>query len=396
MEIFVIGGGIGGLTAALALARGGHRVRVLEREPEFTELGAGLQLAPNATSILGRLGVLDRVIETGVRPRRLVLRSILTAEELSALDLGAPFIARYGAPYVVVHRSDLLSVLHDACVQANVELRPGKEVRSVSDADGGAATVWCADGTTYTGDIVIAADGLRSVIRGGISADEPVGSGYVAYRGTASVADVTARSALDEVVAWIGPRMHFVQYPLRAGEIYNQVAVFGSRRYAEALAVGRVLPDGEWGTPDELDVAFGGCAPQVRSAMVHLWRDRWWPMYDREPVGCWVSGRVVLLGDAAHPMLQYLAQGACQAIEDADELARTVAACPGPHAVGKALAEYEAVRAPRAARVQRAARTWGDIWHLSGAGMLVRDELLRRRAADDYTDTDWLYAPARP
>jgi salicylate hydroxylase len=400
MQIVIVGGGIGGLTAALALARGGHRVRVLEREPEFAELGAGLQLAPNATSILGRLGVLDRVLEVGVLPRRLLLRSIITAEELSALDLGASFMDRYGAPYVVVHRSDLLTVLHDACLKADVELRPGKEVRSVTGVGGASGAgegvgVLCADGTGYSGDVLVGADGLRSVLRERIRSDEPVGSGFAAYRGTASVDEVAARSALDEVVAWIGPRMHFVQYPLRAGEIYNQVAVFGSPRYAAAAAAGRRLPDSEWGTPDELDEAFSGCAPQVRAAMSHLWRDRWWPMYDREPISTWVDGGVALLGDAAHPMLQYLAQGACQAIEDADALASALAACPGPQAVGEALGEYQAVRAPRAARVQRAARTWGDIWHLSGAGLLVRDELLRNRAADDYTYTDWLYAPAR-
>ena len=309
-DILVVGGGIGGLTAALALARDGHRVRVLEKAAQFAELGAGLQLAPNATRVLAGLGVLGRVLEAGVRPRRLLLRSAL-----------------------------------------------------------------------------IAADGLHSGVRALFSADQPVCSGFAAYRGTARIDEVTARSELDEVVAWIGPDLHFVQYPLRAGQIYNQVAVFRSRVHAADPG----LADGDWGGPGELDEAFGACCPQVREATGFLWRDRWWPMYDREPLAGWTRGRIALLGDAAHPMLQYLAQGACQAIEDTAALTRALAACPGPQLIGKALAGYQAERAPHAARVQRTARTWGDIWHVGGVGALLRDELFRRRPADDYSYTDWLY-----
>ena len=391
MDILIVGGGIGGLTAALALARDGYQVRVLEKAAQFAELGAGLQLAPNATRILSRLGVLDRVLDAGVRPRRLLLRSAVTADELTALDLGEPFAARYQAPYVVMHRSDLLAILYEACQAAGVELCPDSDVRAVTDgAD--AATAECADGTRHDGAAVIAADGLHSVVRRLFTADQPVCSGFAAYRGTARIDQVTARSRLDEVVAWIGPDLHFVQYPLRAGQIYNQVAVFRSPKYAACPG----LADGQWGGPDELDEAFQACCPQVREATGFLWRDRWWPMYDREPLAVWTRGRIALLGDAAHPMLQYLAQGACQAIEDADALARALAACPGRELIGQALAHYAATRATHAARVQRTARTWGDIWHVSGVGALLRDELFRRRPADDYSYTDWLYGPVRP
>ena len=391
MDILIVGGGIGGLTAALALARDGYQVRVLEKAAQFAELGAGLQLAPNATRILSRLGVLDGVLDAGVRPRRLLLRSAVTADELTALDLGEPFAARYQAPYVVMHRSDLLAILYEACQAAGVELCPDSDVCAVTDG-AVAATAECADGTRHDGAAVIAADGLHSVVRRLFTADQPVCSGFAAYRGTARIDQVTARSGLDEVVAWIGPDLHFVQYPLRAGQIYNQVAVFRSPKYAACPG----LADGQWGGPDELDEAFQACCPQVREATGFLWRDRWWPMYDREPLTVWTRGRIALLGDAAHPMLQYLAQGACQAIEDADALARALAACPGRELIGQALAHYAATRATHAARVQRTARTWGDIWHVSGVGALLRDELFRRRPADDYSYTDWLYGPVRP
>ena len=385
-DVLVAGGGIGGLSAALAMARAGQGVRVLERAPEFAELGAGLQMAPNASRVLSRLGVLDEVIEVGVLPRRLTFRSALTGAELASIDVGEPFRRRYGAPYVVLHRSDLLTILVGACRAAGVALTPEAEVAAVNDL-GDEVDVWCADGTGYRGSALIAADGLHSRLRQMFSDDAPVEAGYVAYRGTADVSQVPRHSGLDEVVAWIGPGLHLVQYPLRAGTLYNQVAVFRSRQFADGQE--------DWGTPDELDATFAVCCARVREATGSLWRDRRWPMCDRLPMDNWVSGRIALLGDAAHPMLQYLAQGACQAIEDADVLAAAMRRHAGPDGarVPAALAEYARVRAPQAARVQRTARLWGDIWHVDGVAAVLRDELFMRHTPDDYRYTDWLYRP---
>jgi 3-hydroxybenzoate 6-monooxygenase len=386
-DVLIVGGGIGGLATALACAREGRRVRVLERAGELSEIGAGLQLAPNATRILGQFGVLEQVIDAGVLPRRLMFRDALTGRELTYLDVGDAFRRRYGGPYVVVHRSDLLDILVAACRRHGVQLTTDKQVTAV-DNHSHQITARCADGTRYRAAVVVAADGLRSGLRRLVSEDEPVGAGYVAYRGAVPIDQIGELASGTDVVVWFGPGLHLVQYPLRAGQMYNQVAVFRSPAYQAGAS--------QWGTPAELDEVFSATCPQVRHALAALWRDRRWPMYDREPIGTWVTGRLALLGDAAHPMLQYLAQGACQAIEDAAALADAItqhlpAAGTDATAADKALHAYQAERILRTARVQRAARIWGDIWHVDGLARDLRNELFARREPTDFTDTDWLY-----
>jgi 3-hydroxybenzoate 6-monooxygenase len=388
VEIVVIGGGVGGLTAALALAQGGHRVQVLERAARFAQSGPGLRLAPNATAVLARLGLLDQVLEVGARPRRAVLRDLGSGAELARLDLGAPLTARYGTPYVVAGRADLLSLLTDACADADVELRPGRAVTSVDQSRFassimGGAVVICADGQVYPGDVVVAADGAQSVSRALLGGGEPSGDGWAAYRAMVS-SDELGGEPCDEVAAWTGPDAHFARYPLRVGEAYEQVAVFRSHLYP---LVGAASPGGvgqgfDWGGPEELDEAFSWSAEPVRAAVGRMRRDKCWRMIDRAPLPSWAVDRVVLLGDVVHPMPAYLAQGACQAIEDAAALADALADCPDPHRVAGALAGYQARRAPRAIRVARARQVWE-----SGPPPL--------RPADDYAASDWLYAPPR-
>jgi 3-hydroxybenzoate 6-monooxygenase len=385
VDAVVVGGGIGGLGSALALTRAGHAVRVLEQAPEFGEVGAGLQLAPNATRILRSWDLLDEVIDHGVTPRRLVMRDALDGSELTHLDL-AEAARRYGAPYVVIHRSDLHDILVRACRAAGVDPVNNAAVRDVeTDADSATAI---GDRRRDTGRIVLAADGLGSRLRARLSDDEPVSSAYVAYRGALPLADLpdTRNLALDDVVVYVGPDCHLVQYPLRRCEMFNQVAVFQSPK---ALA-----GEDDWGTPDELDAAFAATCDQVRSALPHLWRDRWWRMYDREPITTWVDGRLALTGDAAHPMLQYLAQGACQALEDAAQLAEqaTKARCADVTDWDRALAAYAEIRTVRTARVQRSARQWGDLWHCDGLFRATRNALLTDRDPGDYRHIDWLYA----
>jgi 2-polyprenyl-6-methoxyphenol hydroxylase-like FAD-dependent oxidoreductase len=392
VPILIIGGGIGGMTAALALARAGFPVRVVERSAEFGEIGAGIQLAPNALRILDGLGVLPDLTALGVHPRHLVLMHADTGRHLTTVDLGEPFRRRYGYAYTVMHRGDLLTVLHQACLaEDRITLEAGREVTALAD-HGDTAEVRFADGTSYRCGAVAGADGLWSTARKLVSDDQPRTDTCVAYRGTLPASDMarlvskdsTPAGPEDEVI-WIAPHKHLVQYPIRPGELYNQVAVFRSRRYS-----GEAELTDRWGTPEELDNAYASSCEQVLAGVALINRDRRWVMFDREPLDNWTTGRITLLGDAAHPMVQYLAQGACQAIEDAGCLARQLTRYDGDAV--KAFAAYQAERIPRTAQVQRGAWIWGQIWHDDGPVIpLLRDRILTRRDPGDYTDLDWLY-----
>jgi salicylate hydroxylase len=386
-ETLVIGGGIGGLSAALCLALRGGTVTLVERSKSFAEVGAGIQLAPNATRILDRIGVLEKIEPLAVLPRRLVLADAISSKELTSLDL-TDFPVRYGAPYLVLHRNDLLSALLEGCQQNGVRLHTDAHVTRLEDTGDGVAAA-CADGREFTADIAVGADGLHSRIRKLFTDDEPVNSGFVAYRGAVPMEQVERHADLRDVVAWLGPGLHLVQYPLRSGRMYNQVAVFRSPSF--------LTGDPDYGNPQELKEAFAGCSEHVRESLGTLSIDNRWPMLDRPPIPGWAYGRLALLGDAAHPMLQYLAQGACQALEDADALAAALAAAGTagrPPAEG--LSAYAARRAPRAMRVQRTARTWGEIWHVDGVAKLIRDELLIDRDVADHRHVAWLYDEAPP
>ena len=382
-EFLVIGGGIGGLAAALALARCGRRVRVLEREAEFGEIGAGIQIGPNAARVLDRLGVLDGVTRDAFFPSRLVLRDALTAAPITALATGQAFRERFGYRYFVTHRADLHRALLEACRATGlIELLPGQLVTEVEPRPLG-ATVRCADGTEYRAEALVAADGLYSLTRSVLlPGGEPVDHGYVAYRGTVPVDELTARAGLpepDAMVIWAGPGLHLVQYPVRRGELCNQVATFDTVSYpARSDDLG-----------EQLDHVFERACAEVRRGVELVDRSRRWTMVDRPPATGWSQGHVTLLGDAAHPMVQYLAQGGCQAIEDAVVLADSVTEHPGDTEM--AFKAYEAVRAPRTARVQATARTWGEVLHVGGVGALLRAALLAERAEDDFEPVEWLY-----
>ncbi|MER7930118.1 FAD-dependent monooxygenase [Streptomyces sp. NPDC096057] len=383
--LLVISGGIGGMGTALAAARSGQPVRLLERAPAFTEIDAGLQVGPNAVRVLTKLGLYERVEDIAVFPERGVLMDALTGTYLTSLDLGPAFRKRYQAQYAVLHRSDLLDILLDACRASDlIVLENGKAVTHVHQLHGGIVRVECADGSAYEADAVIGADGLNSRVRRLLSDDEPVCSGYAAYRGTMPVGAIGTSADGDSVVLWIGPGIHMIQYPIRRGELYNTVAVFRSDAFQRG--------EEDWGGPGELDARFATACDDVRRGVALVNRGHHVKTYDREPLGRWTTSRVALLGDAAHPMLQYLGQGACQTLEDAEALGRGFAEHGDDNA--EVFAAYEQERVPRASQCQTTARNWGEIWHTDGVGRILRNHILTSHADDDYTHTDWLYLPA--
>ena len=307
-DVLVVGGGMAGLAGALALRENGADVTLVEVAPAFGEVGAGLQMAPNASRVLKRWGLLEKALEIGVQPKHLVFRDAITGEELTRQTLGGEFEERYGAPYVVIHRSDLHRILLEACQEAGVTLVNDVLVQKV-ETDGDRARAYTAKGEVFEADAILAADGLKSTLRGTVANDGPVNSAYVAYRGTVPITEDTPAADLEDVIVYLGPNCHLVQYPLRKGQLLNTVAVFKSPSFERG--------EEQYGGVDELQAAYKDCVPAVQEALKNLATGIRWPMYDRNPIETWVSGRMALIGDAAHPMLQYLAQGACQALEDA-------------------------------------------------------------------------------
>ena len=381
------GGGIGGLSTAVNLTRAGLSVKLYERQADFGEVGAGMQIASNCTRILDDMGLLDEAKTLGVLPDRMVMRDALDARPLLTLDLKR-VAAKYGYPYMVIHRSDLHGIFLRAAQRAGVELHGGKKCVGYDNTEAGARVTF-ADGTCDEADVVIAADGLHSVARTLLVSDQPVNSAYVAYRGAVPIAQARD-NGIDEraVQLYVGPGCHFVQYGLRGGEMFNQVAVFESPKALRG--------EDDWGTPDELDAAFASSCEQVQNGLPLMWRDRWWRMFDRDPIMNWITGRIALLGDAAHAPLQYMAQGAIMAIEDGWVLGEHVKRCrtaTGTLDWDAVLAAYNAVSPEHCRRILTTGRVWGEVWHLRDPERLQRNAVFDSIDPHDWAFTDWVWGP---
>jgi salicylate hydroxylase len=387
----VVGAGIGGLAAALALARQGFGVDVFERAPALQEFGAGLQLTPNATRALARLGALAAAREIASAPSAVRVLRGADGAELARLPIeGAE--RRWGAPYLTVHRVDLHRVLAEAAAATGqVALNFGAEVAGAA-SEPEAASIDVKRGAISqreTGEAIVGADGLRSLVRARLGrgeTDAPRFSYRVAFRATVEAEWVAPRWRDNAVTLRLGPRAHLVHYPLRGGSLINLVAVIESNGRS---ASGDDPWDGE-ADRQALDRAFRDWSADARDLIAAPKRWRAWPLMLRPPLDRFAFGRIALIGDAAHPMTPFLAQGAAQAIEDADALARRLGVTDGVEA---ALAAYSADRVARANRVQREATMQGRIYHLSGPFALARDLTMRALGPEGVLKRlDWLYA----
>jgi len=375
----IVGGGLGGLAAALALARQGFASHVLEQAPAFGEIGAGIQLGPNVFRMFERLGIEEAISRDAVFVDRLLMMDSLTGETVVTGDLGSAFRERFGAPYAVTHRADFHRTLLEACEAAEaVTLETNAQVVSVEDL-GGRVHARLADGGRREGALLVGADGLWSKVREYVVGDGPPNvSGHIAYRAVLPIEEVPEAVRWNAAALWAGPRNHLVHYPLRRSTLFNLVAVFHSDRYVEGW-------DSE-GDPGELMERFAGVSSQPMSLLEKIETWRMWVLCDREPVADWSRGRVCLLGDAAHPMLQYLAQGACMAMEDAVSLADALAA---DNDIERAFRSYTKARYLRTARVQLTARMMGEIYHAEGIRRELRNHVLS--TAELREGMAWLY-----
>lgn len=382
-RLLIAGGGIGGLAAALGLARKGIPSLVLEKAPRLGEIGAGIQLGPNAFHCFDWLGVGEAARGMAVYIDRLRLMDALADGEICHIDLGAAFRVRFGNPYAVVHRGDLHGVLLKACREhALIQLRTSAEVTGY-DQDGTRVSVRLADGTRVTGRALIGADGLWSRVRAQVTQDGPPRvSGHTTYRSVIPTEAMPEELRWNAATLWAGPKCHIVHYPLSDWKVFNLVVTYHDD--APEPVAGKPV------SADEVRRGFVHVCARAQD-IIHRGRDwRMWVLCDRDPADRWVDGRVGLLGDAAHPMLQYMAQGACMAMEDAVCLADSLAAAENVEA---GLGTYCRRRLLRTARVQLMSRAMGDhVYHPGGPHAALRNALMGAKSQDDWLDTlQWLY-----
>ena len=385
-QVVIAGGGIGGLAAALACARQGLPVQLIERAPQFSEVGAGIQIGPNVTRILQAWGLQGTLARVAAFPQRLQARDAQTGQVLGSVRLGERAQALYGAPYATIHRADLHALLLDAAQAAGVQTALGQTVAGWTETPEG-VLVQSASGQTWQADALLGADGVWSAVRQQLLADAPARfTGHLAFRGLVPQADLPSALRSDEVTVWMGPRLHVVHYPVQAGRALNVVAIVHGEKPANP---------NDWdhaGHANTLMQAVGHVGVDLRQRLEVVPAWRLWALHDRAPVSAasqMAQGRVALLGDAAHPMRPYLAQGAGMAIEDAQVLALCLA--NGAGGVAQRLQAYAEQRWARNAQVQDRAIRNGSIFHAQGLVAMGRN-LSMRLMGERLMDVPWLYS----
>jgi len=384
LPVIIAGGGIGGLAAALGLARKGVSCIVLERSSELGEIGAGIQIGPNAFHCFDYLGVGDEARAKAVYIDSLRLMDAVNGDPIATIPLDENFREHFRNPYAVVHRADLHGVLLEACRSSElVELRTSHAVKAY-DQSGDSVTVECGNGSSFEARALIGADGLRSDIRQQLVGDgEPRVSGHTTYRSVIPTEQMPEDLRWNAATLWAGPKCHIVHYPLKGWKLFNLVVTYHND-VEEAVA-------GKSVSKDEVRQGFDHIAPRARQIIEYGNDWKLWVLCDRDPILDWVDGRVALLGDAAHPMLQYFAQGACMAMEDAVCLSHMV----GQHGddIETALDRYMRQRRVRTARVQLDSRLIGEyIYHADGATAEVRNHIMSNLTPEQWFDRlGWLY-----
>jgi salicylate hydroxylase len=382
--IVVAGAGIGGLTASLTLAERGFRIILLERADRLEEAGAGLQLSPNASRVLIGLGLESRLAPNAIAPDAVSVMTVRAGDEVGRIPL-ADAAARYGAPYWVIRRADLQAALTSKVAETPaIELRLGAEVTDVTQNAGG-VTVTCANGSQESAAALIGADGVWSAVRQRLFPEvHPQFTGRIAWRGIVDAARAPAGFDPHNVQLWLGANAHLVTYPMADGQRINVVAITTGTWHAQGWS--------EPGDAAELAAQFAVTHwPAAARAMIGAVGDwRKWALFALRDGGVWHKDRVALLGDAAHAMVPFVAQGAGMAIEDAAVLAGCLA--DGQSDIPAALTRYENLRAPRVTRVQRTAHQTGGIYHLAGPMALARDTAMRMLGGQRLlARQDWIY-----
>src|SRR5574343_703264 len=382
LPVIVVGGGIGGLAAALALVRQGFEVTLLEQAPEIGEIGAGIQLGPNAFHAFDALGIGDKARGRAVYTDYMVMHDAIDEYQVGKIPTGEAFRQRFGNPYAVIHRVDIhLSLLEGAQETGRVEFFTNTRIENVEQNTNG-VTVTDQNGKQWQGVALIGADGVKSVVRTQYVNDPPRVTGHVVYRAVIDKSEFPDELKWNAASLWAGPNCHLVHYPLRGGEQYNVVVTFHSREQEE------------WGVRDgskaEVESYFQGICPKARQLIELPKSWRRWATADREPIATWVFGRATLLGDAAHPTTQYMAQGACMAMEDAVTLGEALRV--HQNRWPEALALYQRSRVARTARIVLSGREMGRLYHAEGVERLVRNSLCKNRSQERFYDAmDWLY-----
>jgi salicylate hydroxylase len=382
MPVLVAGGGIGGLAAALALVRRGFAVKVLEQSSQLGEIGAGIQLGPNAFAAFDALGVGEGARGRAVYVDHMLMMDAVDASTVADVPFGEDFRRRFGNPYAVIHRADVHnSLLEGVEATERIEFRTSTRVVRYETTAAGVRAI-DSNGEAHDGVALIGCDGVKSAVREQLVGDAVRVSGHVVYRAVVDAADFPENLRWNAPVVWAGPNCHLVHYPLRGGEQYNVVVTFHSRE-PETFSVRE-------GSRDEVLSYFEGIAARPRQLLELPKSWKRWATADREPIERWSEGRVTLLGDAAHPLLQYLAQGACMALEDAVTLGEALRAHGG--AFEPAFAHYQRSRVARTARVVLMTREMGRIYHARGVERLVRNQLWQGRTPERFYDAlEWLY-----